>query len=73
MLVPVGRKFLLLYPGIPITHSDVCRTYNPNRHLITVLTPTQAYKELGIVCESDNIVKDFEPLPPPEGTHQTTP
>jgi hypothetical protein len=44
---------------------------HPNTTLVSHLTPMQAYKALGIVREMNNVVKDFEPLPPPVGTYYT--
>ena len=57
-----------------MTANNYMRLYQraeSNVNLILHLTPMQAYKELGIVRDANDTVKDFEPLPPPEGTYYT--
>ena len=39
--------------------------------LMSDLTPMQAYKELGIVRDANDITEILEPLPPPQGTYHT--
>ena len=44
---------------------------HPNTNLSSYLSPMQAYKELGIVRDANDITEILEPLPPPQGTYHT--
>jgi len=57
-----------------MTANNYMRLYQraeSNVNLILHLTPMQAYKELGIVRDANDITEILEPLPPPQGTYHT--